>query len=152
MFWIFGIGGPGVCSSVFPRGKGIRGVGLPPGVNKGVFFLDLGEFVGGGNFRVLKEKILGGRKKPQEAIAIRHPETNELLTNRKEIMETTLKYCKELLAKKGPSNSMSRTSVVNERYTIKGWMRKRMKDMKEAYIQNVPESSKRTVKEKKRKI
>ena len=52
MFWIFGVGGPGIFSSVFPRGKGIRGVGLPPGVNNGVFFLDLGEFIGGGNFRV----------------------------------------------------------------------------------------------------
>ena len=51
----------------------------------------------------LKEKVLGNKKKPQEAIAIKDPETNKLLTNRKEIMETTLKYCQKLLSKKGPS-------------------------------------------------
>ena len=52
----------------------------------------------------LKEKILGSKQKPQEAIAIVNPDTNEMLTDRKEIMKTTLKYCRDLLIKKSPSD------------------------------------------------
>ena len=53
-------------------------------------------------FRI-KEKVLGSKKKPLESVAIRDPVTNDLITDRKEILKTTLSYCKNLLAKQRPS-------------------------------------------------
>ena len=45
----------------------------------------------------------GSKKKPLESVAIRDPVTNDLITDRKEILKTTLSYCKNLLAKQRPS-------------------------------------------------
>ena len=50
----------------------------------------------------LRERVLGGKKKPQEAIIIKDPDTNIPITDRNEILKTTLKYCKNLLMKKEP--------------------------------------------------
>lgn len=53
-------------------------------------------------FRI-KEMVLGSKKKPLESISIKDPVTNNLITKRKEIMKTTLEYCKNLLAKQRPA-------------------------------------------------
>ena len=41
----------------------------------------------------LKREIVGGKKKAQEATAVKNPENGEILTDPKEIKKTTLKFC-----------------------------------------------------------
>ena len=50
----------------------------------------------------LLENIKGPKKGGLEAVAIVDPETNDLKTSKKEIMETTVKYCVNLLTNNAP--------------------------------------------------
>ena len=51
----------------------------------------------------LKEKVLGQKKSSQECTSIRNPDGGNIITDRKEILKATLKYCKDLLTNSEPS-------------------------------------------------
>ena len=47
----------------------------------------------------MKKRLCGGRKEAQEPVAVRNPDTGELVVATEEIKEVTLKYCEKNLRK-----------------------------------------------------
>ena len=59
-----------------------------------------------GNIFQMKKKIAGSKKSKQEAIAIRHPETGEIIVNKNVIKKVTLQYCVKNLKKNNPVDAV----------------------------------------------
>ena len=51
----------------------------------------------------VKKRIIGGKKGNMQATAIINPETGRLAVTKKEILQATLKYCKDTLKNNEPS-------------------------------------------------
>ena len=51
----------------------------------------------------LKNKLIGGKKKPQEPTAIKDPHNGDIITDPVKIKSTLVKFCKDLLTNKDPS-------------------------------------------------
>ena len=52
----------------------------------------------------MKKEIAGSKKSKQEASAIRHPDTGELIVNKNKIKKVTLQYCVNNLRKNNPDD------------------------------------------------
>ena len=68
-----------------------------------------------GNVFKIRKSILGPKKTGQEASAIRHPKTNELIVSKEEIKKVTLEYCTENLANNTPDEEVK--DMINKRRT-----------------------------------
>ena len=66
----------------------------------------------------VRKKIVGNKKGPMIATAIRNPETKKLVVSNKEIKDVTLKYCMETLANNTPDKEFER-KIEDKKKTVK---------------------------------
>ena len=67
-----------------------------------------------GNVFMIKKEIAGPKKMPQEAAAIRDPQTGELLVNKDDITKATLMYCVKNLKNNKPEDDV-KEKVLNRK-------------------------------------
>ena len=69
-----------------------------------------------GNIFKMKKELVGSKKSKQEAIALRHPETGEIIVNKNEIKKVALQYCVTNLKKNNPVDEV-KESVIKTKET-----------------------------------
>ena len=67
-----------------------------------------------GRVFAMKKKVGGGKKEAQEPVAIRDPDSNELVVSAEEIKQVTLEYCKKNLTKKEEQEHREKEKEVQE--------------------------------------
>ena len=60
----------------------------------------------------LAEKIIGPKKNSPEATAVQDPKTKEIKTSKKDIIDTYLNHCAEVIKKNEPSDGYHKESTL----------------------------------------
>ena len=63
----------------------------------------------------LKNEIVGAKKISQEPTVIKNPASGEMITNPEEIKETVLKFCKDLLTNREPSEGFETDMIIKRK-------------------------------------